>query len=77
MTPRVSVVVPAYNNEAYIAETMRSVLAQTFVDFEVVVADHSSTDRTRNTCLSRSTDRSSAVSPPNCTWVASLFTSSA
>jgi glycosyltransferase involved in cell wall biosynthesis len=47
MTPRVSVVVPAYNNEAYIAETMRSVLAQSFGDFEVVVADHSSTDRTR------------------------------
>jgi glycosyltransferase involved in cell wall biosynthesis len=47
MTPRVSVVVPAYNNEAYIAETMRSVLAQSFADFEVVVADHSSTDRTR------------------------------
>lgn len=47
MTPRVSVVVPAYNNEAYIVETMRSVLAQTFEDFELVVADHSSTDRTR------------------------------
>ena len=47
MTPRVSIVVPAYNNEAYIAETMRSVLAQTFGDFEVVVADHSSTDRTQ------------------------------
>jgi glycosyltransferase involved in cell wall biosynthesis len=46
MTPRVSVVIPSYNNEDYIAETMRSVLAQTFDDFEVVVADHSSTDGT-------------------------------
>jgi glycosyltransferase involved in cell wall biosynthesis len=46
MTPRVSIVIPSYNNEAYIVETMRSVLAQTFDDFEVVVADHSSTDRT-------------------------------
>lgn len=46
MTPRVSIVVPSYNNEQYIVETMRSVLAQTFEDFELVVADHSSTDRT-------------------------------
>jgi glycosyltransferase involved in cell wall biosynthesis len=46
MTPRVSIVIPSYNNEAYIAETVRSVLDQTFTDFELVVADHSSTDRT-------------------------------
>ena len=44
--PRVSVVVPAYQNEAYIEETIRSVLAQTFTDFELVVADHGSSDRT-------------------------------
>lgn len=46
MTPRVSIVIPSYNNEDYIAETMRSVLDQTYDDYEVVVADHSSTDRT-------------------------------
>jgi glycosyltransferase involved in cell wall biosynthesis len=44
--PRVSVVVPSYQNEAYIEETISSVLAQTFTDFELVVADHSSSDRT-------------------------------
>lgn len=44
--PLVSVVIPSYNNAAYIAATMESVLAQTLTDFELVVADHSSTDGT-------------------------------
>jgi glycosyltransferase involved in cell wall biosynthesis len=42
----VSIVVPAYNNAAYIEETIDSILAQTFTDFELLVADHSSTDGT-------------------------------
>lgn len=46
MTARVSIVVPAYNNGAYIARTMDSILAQTYTDLEVVVADHASTDDT-------------------------------
>jgi len=45
-SPRVSIVVPAYNNGKFIEATMDSILAQTFQDFEVVVADHSSTDDT-------------------------------
>lgn len=48
MTPaRVSVVIPAYNNAKVIGETIDSVLAQTGVDLELIVADHSSTDGTR------------------------------
>lgn len=46
MTPRVSVVVPAYNNAPYLAATLDSVLAQEYTDYELVVADHSSTDAT-------------------------------
>lgn len=46
MSPRVSVVIPSYNNADYITATLDSVLAQTYDDFEVVVADHSSTDAT-------------------------------
>ena len=44
--PKVSVVVPAFNNEPFIRQTMRSVLDQDGVDLELVVADHSSQDGT-------------------------------
>jgi glycosyltransferase involved in cell wall biosynthesis len=47
-TPTLSVVIPAYNNGRTLAETMDSVLSQEGVDFELIVADHSSTDDTRN-----------------------------
>jgi len=46
VTPRVSVVVPSYNNARFIQATMDSILAQSFKDFELVVADHSSSDGT-------------------------------
>ncbi len=46
MSARVSIVIPSYNNDECIAETMQSVLAQTFTDFELIVADHSSDDAT-------------------------------
>ncbi|OFE14595.1 glycosyl transferase [Humibacillus sp. DSM 29435] len=46
VSARVSVVVPAYNNAEFIEETIDSILAQTYRDFELVVADHSSTDET-------------------------------
>jgi glycosyltransferase involved in cell wall biosynthesis len=40
------VVIPSYNNALYIADTVRSVLQQTYDDFELIVADHSSIDGT-------------------------------
>lgn len=46
MAPRVSVVIAAYNAERYLAATLRSVLAQTFEDFEIVVVDDASSDGT-------------------------------
>ena len=45
-SPRVSVLVTAYNRETYIAEAIESVLAQTMTDFELIVCDDQSTDRT-------------------------------
>lgn len=46
MSPKVSIVIPAYNNVQYIEETLQSVLNQSFDDYEVVIADHSSIDGT-------------------------------
>ena len=45
--PAVSVIVPMYNVEKYIAETLDSILNQTFQDFEVIVVNDCSTDNSR------------------------------
>ncbi|TDB37598.1 MAG: glycosyltransferase family 2 protein [Actinobacteria bacterium] len=45
--PRFSVTIPAYNAETTLAETVASVLGQTFTNFEVVIVDDGSTDETR------------------------------
>ena len=46
MIPKVSVVVPTYNRADRVCGTIESVLAQSFSDFEVIVVDDGSTDRT-------------------------------
>lgn len=43
--PKVSVIIPLYNTERYIPETIASVLCQSFSDFEVIIVDDGSIDR--------------------------------
>jgi glycosyltransferase involved in cell wall biosynthesis len=49
-TPRVTVAIPVYNGDNYVHEALDSVLAQTFQDFEIVISDNGSTDRTEAIC---------------------------
>lgn len=46
MNHLVSICIPAYNNQNYIVETLNSVLAQSYPNFEVIVVDDKSTDET-------------------------------
>jgi glycosyltransferase involved in cell wall biosynthesis len=46
MKPRISVVMPVWNGEAYLREAMDSILTQTFTDFELIIVDDGSTDGT-------------------------------
>jgi glycosyltransferase involved in cell wall biosynthesis len=46
--PKISVVIPVYNRELYIEECVSSVLKQDFEDFELLIEDDGSTDKTRD-----------------------------
>ncbi len=51
-SPKVTAVIPAYNREKYVGEAIDSILAQTFTDFELLVIDDGSTDRSREVARS-------------------------
>lgn len=48
--PRLTIGIPVYNGENYLAETLDAILAQTFENFEVLIADNASTDGTEAIC---------------------------
>ena len=43
--PLISVLIPSYNTERYVGEAIASLLAQSFHDFECIILDDASTDR--------------------------------
>lgn len=50
MTPRVSIGLPLYNGERYLAEALDSILSQGLSDFELIISDNASTDSSREIC---------------------------
>ena len=49
-TPLVSIGLPVYNGENFVAEAIQCVLSQTFSDWELIISDNASTDRTVHIC---------------------------
>lgn len=49
-TPRLSIGLPVYNGERYLASSLDSLLSQTFGDFELIISDNASTDGTADIC---------------------------
>jgi len=49
-TPLVSIGLPVYNGENFVAEAIQCVLSQTFTDWELIISDNASTDRTVQIC---------------------------
>ncbi|NJO33277.1 MAG: glycosyltransferase family 2 protein [Rhodospirillales bacterium] len=48
--PKVSIGLPVYNGEHYLQDAVRSILCQTFGDFELIISDNASSDRTEHLC---------------------------
>jgi glycosyltransferase involved in cell wall biosynthesis len=48
--PRLTVGLPVYNGEKYVAESLEALLGQSFTDFELIISDNASTDSTSDIC---------------------------
>ncbi len=49
-TPKISIGLPVYNGEKFIEKKLKSILDQTFKDFELIISNNSSTDNTARIC---------------------------
>ena len=48
--PRLSIGLPVYNGENYLAESIDALLGQSYEDFELIISDNASTDGTADIC---------------------------
>jgi glycosyltransferase involved in cell wall biosynthesis len=65
MKPLVSILIPAYNSEEWIAETLRSAISQTWPRKEIIVVDDGSTDRTADVARRFASKEVSVVTKEN------------
>jgi glycosyltransferase involved in cell wall biosynthesis len=49
--PRVSIGIPVFNGENFLKKALDSILSQTYTDFEIIISDNASTDKTQEICL--------------------------
>jgi len=72
--PKISVLLPAYNAQAFVAKAIESILGQTFTDFEFLIFDDGSTDKTLDIIkgFAKKDDRIRIISRPNKGLVATL-----
>lgn len=54
--PCVSLGLPVFNGENYLKQALNSILNQTYNDFELIISDNASTDKTRQICLGYATE---------------------
>ena len=75
-SPAVTVLMPVYNAERFVAQTVESVLAQTFDDFEFLIINDGSTDRSPQILqdFAGRDPRVRLVSRPNTGYVVALTT---
>jgi glycosyltransferase involved in cell wall biosynthesis len=67
----VSLVVPAYNAELYVEETIESILAQTYKNIELIVINDGSTDSTESV-VSKYSEKCKVISQKNCGQAATI-----
>ena len=48
--PRLTIGLPVYNGEKYVAESLEALLGQSFTDFELIISDNAATDSTGDIC---------------------------
>ncbi len=63
--PRISVIMPVYNVESYVAEAVQSVLNQTYQDFELLIIDDGGSDRSFAICEGFSDPRITIIQQRN------------
>ena len=62
---KVSVIIPLYNKEMAILNTLNSVINQSFSDIEIIVVDDGSTDRSGDICDEYAKQENNLHSMPN------------
>lgn len=67
MTPKISIIVPVYNVEQWLERCIESIVAQTYADWELLLVDDGSTDRSGDICdrYAASDSRIQAFHKPN------------